>query len=324
MRKNSKIEYEKTFGYFVITIFLILIITGFEMNFTVYSQSLEMQRTWGGSDEDKAMGIAVDSAGNVYIAGYTDSFGAGKRDGFIVKFDSNGNKIWDRTIGSNQRDDIYSIKLDNNGNIYVAGATNSTDSYFDAFIVKFDSNGNKIWDRTWGKPNSRDSALGLTVDSNGNIYVVGGTDITDSKQDAFILKLDPNGNKIWDRTWGIENSQEAAYSITLDSNGNVYLIGYTENIGVYSQDYFILKLDSNGNKIWDRTIGTSVAETSDLSINRRVDIALDSSGNIYGVGHTYSNNPRAYLFKFDANGNKLWDKRFVNDVSAAPNEKLQV
>jgi hypothetical protein len=77
-------------------------------------------------------------------------------------------------------------------------------------------------------------------------------------------------------------------------------------------------------KIWDRTIGTSNAETSDLSANRRVDIALDSSGNIYGVGHIGNTNPRAYIFKFDANGNKLWDKRFVNDISAAPNEKLHV
>ncbi|MEW5759648.1 MAG: hypothetical protein AB1779_02650, partial [Candidatus Thermoplasmatota archaeon] len=157
-------------------------------------------KTWGGSKDEVANSIAVTSS-NIYVAGWTDSHGAGEWDAFVLKYDLNGNVIWSKTWGGNGSEAARSIAA-TASNIYVAGFTRSYGaSYNDAFVLKYDLNGNEIWSKTWG--GSHDELANSIAVTSSNIYVAGetrsyGTGI----YDAFVLKYDLDGNEIWSKTWG--------------------------------------------------------------------------------------------------------------------------
>ncbi|MEW5759672.1 MAG: fibronectin type III domain-containing protein [Candidatus Thermoplasmatota archaeon] len=149
-------------------------------------------KTWGGgSSYDRARSLAVDSS-NIYVAGMTHGFGTVKADAFLLKYDLNGNLVWNKTWSRHDDDCAESIAVVSS-NIYVVGHTDSFDgSETDAFILKYDLNGNMLWYKTWGG-SDRDYAYSIAVDSS-NIYVAGETySFGAGASDAFILKCNLEG-----------------------------------------------------------------------------------------------------------------------------------
>ncbi len=169
-------------------------------------------RQLGTANDDMAFGIATDSSGNVYLAGDTagdldGNINAGGNDAFVVKYDSSGNKLWTRQLGTAAADHAAGVVTDASGNVYVAGHTeagldgNTNIGYVDIFIAKYDGAGNKLWTRQTGS-DVGDFTSGIAIDASGNIYVTGSTDsfTLDGKTSAgsreiFIVKYDRNGNK---------------------------------------------------------------------------------------------------------------------------------
>ena len=137
---------------------------------------IKWNRTWGGIDGDYGMGVAVDSSDNVYLAGQTDSFGAGGYDMVLVKYDSSGGQQWNRTWGGSiYFDSGEGVAVDSSDNVYLAGYTDSFGAGSDDMVlVKYDSSGGQQWNRTWGGGN-RDYGWEVAVDSSDNVYLAGGT-----------------------------------------------------------------------------------------------------------------------------------------------------
>ncbi len=260
-------------------------------------------KTIGGSGYDSSYGITTDSLGNVYVTGETTSFGEGNYDIWTIKYDSDGNQIWNKTIGGSSTDRSWDITADSSGNIYVTGHKYVGTSNYDIWTIKYDSDGNQIWDRIIGGSRS-ESGEGITTDSSGNIYVTGYTmeNFATKEMDIWTIKYDSDGNKIWDRTIG-GSGYDGAYGITADSSGNIYVIGNTNLFGAQGFDFWTIKYDSAGNKIWDRTIGRSANDYGKS-------ITIDSSENIYVTGDTRvgSGNYDIWTIKYDSNGNKIWDR----------------
>jgi hypothetical protein len=150
------------------------------------SGDLIWSRTWGGAGHEFAYGISV-LGNDVYVVGYTNSYGAGEYDIFLLKYDSAGNLIWYKTWGGSEEDLGYEICI-SNGHIYVAGTTKSFGaSGYDAVTLKTDLSGNPIWYETWGGT-AEDIARDLHVLGN-EIYVVGDTTSFGSgERDIFLLK----------------------------------------------------------------------------------------------------------------------------------------
>lgn len=236
-------------------------------------------KTWGGSGNEVATSIVVGST-NIYIAGYTESFGAGKNDAFLLKYTLNGDLGWYKTWGGSNDDKASSLKLDGT-NIYVCGFTESYGAGgSDAFIQKYDQDGNQIWYKTWGG-SDYDGASSLAV-SNAKIYITGTTGYTESAgaglPDVFLQEYDSDGNLLWTKTWG-GSDHDYATSMAID-NTHIYITGLTYSYGAGRFDSFILKFDLNGDLIWDRTWG---GEESDEASS----LAIDTS-NIYMAGRTFS------------------------------------
>jgi len=137
------------------------------------SGTLIWVKTWGGSSYDSASGICIDSAKNVYVYGSTSSYGSGGYDIVIVKYDLNGNKLWNTTWGLIGNDYGMDIKMGKNGFLYGSGYTdNGGNPDFDLVVIKYSpSTGTPIPPiQMWGGRNN-DKPSRIAMDSNNNIYM---------------------------------------------------------------------------------------------------------------------------------------------------------
>ncbi len=156
---------------------------------------VEWAKTYGGIDEDLAFSVQQTSDGGYIVAGFTESFGVGGDDIFLIKTDANGNIIWAKTYGGTNNDWAYSVQQTSDGGYILAGLTPSFGAGFsDAFLVKTDANGNIIWAKTYGGTND-DWAYSVQQTSDGGYIVAGLTrSFGAGFNDAFLVKTDANGN----------------------------------------------------------------------------------------------------------------------------------
>ena len=218
----------------------------FLLKYDIDTAGIEWAKTWGGINNDTAYAVAIDSANNIYIAGETNSWEP-NGDIFLVKYDTAGNIVWQKTWGGSNRDAAYGIAIDSADNIYLCGQTLSWTARGDALLLKFDSSGNVLWRRTWGNTNQQ-RANAITIDNTGDIYLAGETFTgagTDS--DAFILKYDSAGTLIQQKSWHLK-SNDMAFGITSDIAGNIYICGKTAGSQIIpsSETGFLLAVANNG------------------------------------------------------------------------------
>lgn len=249
--------------------------------------NITWDKTLGGTDEDHFYTIQQTAEGGYILGGNSLSGISGDKtqpskgggDYWIIKLNSSGNKLWDKTIGGNLNDILISIKQTSDGNYILGGEsqsvisgdkTQSSKGHGDFWIVKLDGNGTKIWDKTIGGINY-DYFNSLTLSTKGSIILSGSTDsgISGDKsepskgfRDFWLVKIDSSGNKLWDKTIGGNNGDEIR-AVHLLTDGSL-LIGGTSYSDISgdkteasrgSSDYWIVKLDSMGNKLWDKTYG---------------------------------------------------------------------
>ncbi|NEO89212.1 MAG: PEP-CTERM sorting domain-containing protein [Moorea sp. SIO3G5] len=189
---------------------------------------------------DELYGLAADNNGNVFATGFTtDKLGeqhAGLYDGWLTKFDSNGNQLWIEQFGTSNYDFAWDLALDSSGNVYSTGFTlgslgGPNAGYYDAFLVKYDTDGNQLWTQQIGTSGS-DSALAIDIDSNGVIYISGITDgdlggVNAGLNDVFVAKFDSEGNLLMTEQFGTPEDDFAFFGIDAQQAAKVYLAGFT-------------------------------------------------------------------------------------------------
>ncbi len=250
-------------------------------------------RQFGTSAGDSISGMTVDAAGNLYITGREHgnlaANNAGAVDVFVAKYDTLGNEIWTRQLGTGGNDLSQSIAVDATGNLYVAGytegnlgGTNAGD--YDSFLLKYDSLGSLLWSRQLGT-SAFDFSSSVAVDPLGNPYVAGGTSgnlsgTSSGASDITVAKYDSAGNLTWIAQLGTTRDDSGA-SIALDALGNAYVTGITggslaaPRFGV--NDPFLLKYDSLGNLLWKTQVGPGPSAYT-------WGAALDQAGNAFIAG----------------------------------------
>ncbi|MBD2462266.1 SBBP repeat-containing protein [Oscillatoria sp. FACHB-1407] len=280
---------------------------------------------------DGATSVAVDVAGNVYIAGYSEGEYDPRRprptlyynnDLFIVKYDRNGNELWRQELGHlNLSDQANAIAVDGFGNIYITGSTNDallgSGGTSDVFLKKLSTNGNILWEKQFGSSRN-DTARGVAIDATGNIYVTGEFagygSFNLGNDNGFLAKYDRNGNQLWVRETGLPNS-DIAYDVAVDAAGNIYIAGTTggslQGTTVGFTDAFLMKYDSAGNALWQQNYGGSYSDGAQ-------GVAIDSAGNAYITGYSQSGigQPKnSFVAKYRNDGTLLWANTYNYSTS---------
>jgi len=283
----------------------------------------------GTSALDLVSDITTDNNGNIYITGSTDgalegSNNSGSRDGFLIKYDSRGSAKWMTQFGTTTVDMAKEVASDLSGNIFIVGHTmgslegNDNAGLYDLFLLKYDSSGVKKWTVQLGST-SVDYADGVSVSSNGDIYITGYTEgslegLNSGEYDLFLAKFNSLGTKQWVNQLGTP-SGDYGKDVSIDSYGNIYVTGYTRggldnNTSSGGDDFFVIKFDSLGTKLWTDQSGTT-------GTDRAYGITHDISGNAFLAGYTYggldgkTNAGRSdtILIKYNSTGTKQWTKQ---------------
>ena len=254
------------------------------------------------SGQDAQPLMAVDSAGNVYVAGQSRGIGT-DADIVVTKYDTGGNELWVARFNGtgNGADYPTGVTLDAQGNLLVIGGTwrglNFTpgNTETDYVTLKYDQSGNRLWTRYFSGTNGTsftDLPSAVRTDAAGNVYVTGYSHYN-GIYDFLVgqiatIKYDASGTQLWLRTfdtpdkWGTSGSD-----LALDAQGNVYVTGTgrvaTVNINTTTDDIFTIKYDTNGTKLWQAQYDTPGTPTwTDFDSAARVHV--DGSGNVYVLG----------------------------------------
>ncbi|MEB3211095.1 MAG: SBBP repeat-containing protein [Leptolyngbyaceae bacterium] len=272
------------------------------------SGALLWRRQFGTSDDDIIFDIAVDDAGNYYVAGavisdVSYSFGGinGGIDGFLAKYSSDGTRLWESQIPLENRhvnlmtsigsfsnqdagDAISSIEIDASGHAYVSGFTQAI-------------------------PQTTQSVAGFSVT------------VQENPAKAFAAKFDGStGSNLWITEFSGTGASAAA-DLAMDASGNVFIAGVTgasmqddTSDPFISGDALVAKYDASGTFVWSQTMTSAEANTQDYARG----IALDASGNVYITGNTDGTLPGAtsngqtdgFVAQYDSVGIRQWVTQF--------------
>ena len=257
----------------------------------------------GGLDRDDMFrGVEAAPDGGYIVAGTTDSFGAGRRDGWIIKLDEDGSIESQRTYGGRAGDVIRSIRQASDGGFVTAGLSYSFDSGGgDLWMMKFDANQNFQWQRSYGG-NGFDMAHTIEPTMDGGYLLAGfTTSFGASGKDYFVIKVDAAGDVVWQKRFG-GDGDDVIRIAKQTSDGKYLVAGFTHSFGVRG-DIMVLKLASNGDLEWQKSYGGSGFEEP-CCILEAPDgyIILEQSV-------SFSGNTDAWVFKVDKDGDILWQKR---------------
>ncbi len=205
---------------------------------------------------ESAQSIEQTLDGGFVAAGFqTDTFGY--NNAFVLKIDTNGNYLWDKSIGGSDNDYASMIKQLPGGNLILTSDSRSFGAgAYDVELTKMDANGNIIWQYTYGD-SLNNGCQGIFVTSDNYLISYGETEIsTASPYDMFFEKIDTNGVSIWKKLYGGVTTTDACFSICESYDNGFILTGYSNSFnGGAPIDLAVLKIDSVGNEIWGRGYG---------------------------------------------------------------------
>jgi hypothetical protein len=310
-----------------------------------FNGNLIWEKTFGGTEQD-ICNLMVQTKDGGYILGgssksdrneHKSQPNLGSFDYWIIRLDANGNKLWDKTYGGADYDFLYSLQQTPDGGILLGGYSDSGISgnktvwngLPDYWVLKLDANGNKLWDKSFGEADA-DAIYVLKQSSNGGFYLGGGaaknhTPTLKRKRrtgDEFhVAHFDENGTLLWEKTYGGQRDDYlTALQPTHDGGCVIGGISTSGRNGDKTQpnqgkgDYWVVKLDANGQKKWDRTYGgknfdylSAIEPTSDGGF-----ILGGISASAKGAHKTHDSKGKTdfWLVETDARGNKLWDETY--------------
>ncbi len=325
---------------------------------TLSQPDIGWKRNLGGSGNDQAWAIQLTTDGGYIIAGQSGSPVSGDVTGplqggvdvWIVKTDSYGEVLWQKSYGGSGADQAYGIQQTSDGGYIVTGSTSSPNdghvsgmhisgSAQDFWVFKIDASGTLLWQKTLG--GTRIDFSRAVIETDDGHYVVAGAaqssdgDLSSSRpggtglnHDFWVVKLNSaTGDIIWDKAFGGTNSDQAN-SIQQTTDGGYIVVGFTESTdgqvtGFHggSGDYWVVKLDSDGELVWQKTLGgegndqaRSVMQTADggYIVAGQSNSPVGDNSDVTGPAQGSTD---VWVVKLDASGNIVWDKSYGGSSS---------
>ena len=307
---------------------------------------VEWVKNFGGSGEETAQAITATSDGGYAILGFSNSMDGdivGKttavNDYWLLKLDAAGNLEWNKTYGGSKDDRGQSLAQTKDGGYILTGYAMSDDGdgsnnegFHDNWILKLDASGNIEWEKSFGF-SGHDHSYDILQTQDGGFFFIGFLDITAARADGYEekgqfltrhgvgefwgTKIDAQGNVQWRKYFGGTNN-DRAHAVVQSNDGGFVMAGFSESDDFDisdskgSYDFWVVKITSTGDLVWERSFGGSGIEIS-------YDIAKTTDNGYVITGNTFSNDSDVsknngesdvWLIKLADNGNLLWEKTF--------------
>jgi hypothetical protein len=316
-KKSHLIHFQNKslFGLVILLLVTILTISSISFFPPIFSPSSEVDinpiSTYGGeSGVDSASVVIQTLDGGFALVGYTYSYGAGSRDMFLVKTDSNGNFSWMQTFGGVGRDHASAMVQTTDGGFALAGYTESFGAGAkDMWLVKTDATGQQEWSRTYGGIEN-DEAFSLVQTLDGGYALVGYTySLGAGSRDIWLVKTDSAGYIRWTRTFG-GNGSDYANALIQISDGSFLLAGITWLPPELFRDSImvrvLIKTNAYGEEIWNQTY----ADGSSGCISTLIQTMDGGFALAGGIRFSYASESMMWLMKVNSDGRKLWSSYY--------------
>jgi hypothetical protein len=300
----------------------------------------------GGSQIEFSGDIQQTSEGGFILVGSSNSQTDGTKnspnqglpetgDVWVIRLDAHGHQLWDRTFGSTNADHAVRVIPTPNGGFMVGGSSygeggNKSSSTFgsrDYWLIALDADGNKLWERIYGGT-EEDSLTSMERTSDGGFILCGysysgpsgnKTSPNYGLADAWVVRVDAGGNILWQQTVGgdfydygfcVKETPDGGFAIGGSAASGISGNKDTPNLGFGVLDAWLIRLDANGNKLWDRVYGGSWEDQLGSLV------ALGDGGFLLGATSSSDDGDRLgapfdnldwWLIRTDADGNKIWD-----------------
>jgi len=276
------------------------------LELSVNDLDVQWSKTTSG-DGARGRRVVVDRDGNIYTMGNAYNAALNKNDIVLSKYSPAGDQQWSNLFAGGDMNDAIDLVIDSSNNLYVLNNVYYLESGSGSQIFKFEP---VYGNNTWTSPLYQNiSGSALAIDSAGNFYL---TDIYAGNLNVY--KYDSSGAPVWNASSNSGGDESAA--ITLDSAGNIYVTGtiWSENSG----SYLTVKFDANGSQQWARQYKFEAEDAESFGI------AVDTAGNVYVTGNSYTDGHEMNVLtvKYDADGNKLWDKTYDRIGGSDRSEKI--
>ena len=293
-------------------VFILLLLSG---TFNLFAQAPDTlwTRTYGGIANEAGNSVQQTTDGGYIITGYTNSFGAGSKDVYLIKTDSIGDTLWIRTFGGFDSDEGMAVKQTPDNGFAVAGYSFSAEPYSSqCYLIKTNYQGDSLWAKYYGGAFIYDRTWSMEL-TNDSGYILAGVTETDIPhlKNVDIYKIDSLGNVIWITTLGGMFYWSEAYSVQQTLDNGYIMVGYRDSIDEYNNncDVYLVKTDSLGDSLWAKTYG---GQDSD----RGYSVEQTNDGGYVIAGYTKSfgsGNADIYIIRTDSIGDTLWTRTFGGD-----------
>ncbi len=269
--------------------------------------------TWeeviGGRLDDEAHSVVEMPDGGYALAGHTRSHGKLDRDAWVLRLDAQGKVVWQKVLGGPMTEKVFGITATEEGHVIIAGKTYSIgEGGSDALIVRFDERGDVLWQKAYGG-RFNDGVRSIAPLAEGG-FVLAGSKGGAEDDDVWIMVIDENGDQRWERTHGTEG-EDGAVSIAQAADGGFGVAGYTQRPGMRSFDNWVVRLDAQGDMLWQRHFARGI-----FSAGTAINAAPE--GGFFVAGISQERTPadsKSWVIRLAHDGTTLWKQLSQNPGS---------
>ncbi|PCJ85350.1 MAG: hypothetical protein COA57_07735 [Flavobacteriales bacterium] len=266
-------------------------------------------KTIGDKGSEEAYSVQQTADDGFIITGFSDSYGSGSLDVYLIKTNAKGDPEWTKAYGGSEVDRGYSVQQCADGGYIITGETYSFgNGGVNAYLIRTNAKGDTLWTKVFGG-NGIEEGRSVQETTDGGYVITGATNSFGAGDyDIYLIRTDNEGEMVWTKTFG-GSGTEKGYSVFETEDKGFVIAGNTESYGMGGSDIYLIRTGANGIEFWSKTYGGKNDEYGH-SVQQIAD------GGVIIAGYTNSKGAGGkdvYLVRTDENGDVIWERTYGSD-----------